>query len=91
MSAKGIYFRVSGDVQGVGYRAFAHRAAVENGITGWVRNRKDGAVEGEAFGEASGLQIFLKRLQEGPSRARVHGVSQRKIPVQDETDFEALY
>ena len=43
---------VSGDVQGVGYRAFTQRAAKDLGLSGWVRNLYDGRVQVEEIGRA---------------------------------------
>ncbi len=62
---------VSGRVQGVGFRAFVSREAAESGLTGWVRNRPDGAVECEAHGEAGALERFVEALRSGPRHARV--------------------
>ena len=50
---------VSGTVQGVGYRAFARRAALELGIRGHARNLPDGRVEVLACGEAAALEEFV--------------------------------
>src|SRR5437867_4280165 len=54
---------VRGYVQGVGYRVFALREAQRLGLTGWVRNRPDGAVEVMAEGAEEALQRFLPRLE----------------------------
>lgn len=88
---RGLFFRVSGRVQGVGYRAFARRVAEANDITGWVRNLGNGDVEGEAHGEASGLRVFVETLKEGPALARVRDVEQREIPVRDQPGFQIRY
>lgn len=64
-------FVVWGQVQRVGYRAFAARQAVALGLRGWVRNRSDGAVEGLVAGEESGLAAFRQALERGPGLARV--------------------
>src|SRR5258705_10330251 len=46
MSAEVIrHVLIRGRVQGVGYRAFAEYTALDHGLAGWVRNRRDGAVE----------------------------------------------
>ncbi len=67
-------FVVSGRVQGVGFRWFTmDRAAVE-GITGWVRNLPDGAVEVMAEGEAESVMRFERAIRQGPPRARVDDV-----------------
>ena len=62
-------FVVIGRVQGVGFRWFVVENAERLGVTGWVRNRDDGAVEGEAQGED--LTDFLAALKTGPSLSQV--------------------
>ena len=66
-----VYVRVSGRVQGVGYRYFAEEKAQALGLTGWVRNLPDGDVEAEAEGPREALEDWLKQLHRGPSFARV--------------------
>ena len=70
-----VRFLVSGRVQGVGFRYFAQRRALEQGLAGWVRNREDGAVEGEAAGPPAAIEGLLAALRQGPSSARVADVS----------------
>jgi acylphosphatase len=67
-------FTVSGQVQGVGYRYSAMAQARRLGLTGWVANRGDGAVEGLACGDAAALARLRKWLQQGPPAARVERV-----------------
>ena len=42
----GINFRVTGRVQGVGFRAYVQRSGQQLGLTGWVKNNADGSVSG---------------------------------------------
>ena len=66
-----IHVRVEGRVQGVGYRAWVVDAAGSLSLDGWVRNRRDGAVEA-VFGGVSGqVADMLKQCERGPSLARV--------------------
>ncbi len=65
---------VHGRVQGVGFRFFAQREASSRGISGWVRNRRDGAVEVLAEGPREVLEGYLDALRRGPSGARVDRV-----------------
>jgi len=67
-------FLISGRVQGVGYRAFAQRAAEESRITGWARNLADGRVEVHANGTEARLDDFEGRLRQGPRFSDVRGV-----------------
>jgi acylphosphatase len=66
---------ISGRVQGVGYRAFAAEAARALGLSGWVRNRRDGTVEALVAGEPERVEAFLAECREGPGAAVVSGVS----------------
>jgi acylphosphatase len=54
----------SGTVQGVGFRYTVHRFAVELGVTGWVRNRRDGRVEILAEGEKRLIEDFIVRIND---------------------------
>ncbi len=74
------HYRVTGRVQGVGFRWFVLRAARELGLAGWVRNLADGSVEAVAAGAAEPLARFAEELQRGPASARV-----ADLEVTDET------
>jgi acylphosphatase len=62
---------VHGIVQGVGFRFSARREAERRGITGWVRNRRDGAVEAEIEGDEASVTAMLDWLATGPPGAVV--------------------
>lgn len=65
-------FVVTGRVQGVGYRAAVQGKALFLGLSGWVRNRDDGAVEGLVGGTSSSdLEAFREFLRKGPPAAQV--------------------
>lgn len=64
---------VQGLVQGVGFRAWAHRLAIELGMCGTVRNLPDGSVEIWAEGSKEKLDLFIKKMQAG-APGRVDGV-----------------
>jgi acylphosphatase len=62
---------VEGRVQGVGYRDFTRGWALRLGISGWVRNRSDGAVEAVVRGAAADVEALLFEMRKGPRGARV--------------------
>ena len=62
---------VTGRVQGVSYRAAACRAARALGLTGWVRNRRDGSVEAMIAGDAAQIAEMLAWSRIGPGGAAV--------------------
>lgn len=72
--------RVSGRVQGVGFRWFTRQAAQElGGLTGRVRNLPDGRVEVEVAGDAERLEAFRGRLLQGPAGAWVAGLEEEEL------------
>ena len=62
---------MAGRVQGVGYRAFAHREGSRLGLSGGVRNLDDGRVEVDVEGDRGRLEQFIERLRSGPPAGRV--------------------
>ncbi len=64
-------FRVSGRVQGVGFRAWTRNQALALGLHGWARNLADGDVEVVAAGTPDALDALAARLLQGPVTARV--------------------
>ena len=67
-------FRVLGRVQGVGFRWWVRSRAMELGLTGWVRNLRDGSVAVHARGSAEQVRKLEEALRGGPSLARVDRV-----------------
>ena len=65
---------VRGLVQGVGFRFATVREAEGHGITGWVRNRRDGTVEAVLQGPRAAVDRMLEWIERGPDGARVDGI-----------------
>ena len=68
---------IRGRVQGIGFRAWTEVTALECGVQGWVRNRRDGTVEALFVGPAEAVQAMIGLCREGPPGARVDAVDQR--------------
>ena len=75
------HFIIAGEVQGVGFRYFALRAAARHQITGTVRNLPDGRVEVTAEGERAAMDEFKKELATGPRLAVVSDLNESDIAV----------
>jgi hydrogenase maturation protein HypF len=70
-----VKINVTGIVQGVGFRPFVYRTAVQNGLAGYVRNRGDAGVEILLEGEEQSIQRFLRDLKaKKPPIAQIHDV-----------------
>ncbi len=82
-----VRFRVQGQVQGVGYRRVAAREAAALGLSGWVRNEPDGAVTGEAAGDAGALAAVRARLAQGPGFAVVSRLDWEALDVSSSLPF----
>lgn len=73
-------YLVSGHVQGVGFRWYAHEAARREGLNGMVRNRPDGVVEAIVEGDQESIERFEAAMRRGPSRARISNVEVDAVP-----------
>lgn len=92
MAQSAFLAKVTGVVQGVGYRFFAERKARRLNIKGYVRNLADGSVEVYAEGEEKNLESFLVELHKGPLGADVHNVQvQRREPTGKFEDFRITF
>lgn len=82
-----IRLQISGIVQGVGFRPFIYRTAVENGLFGYVRNRGDAGVEILLEGQEQAIQNFLRNLKEKkPPLAQIYDVTTLKLEGENEYD-----
>lgn len=72
---RSVRLRITGRVQGVGYRAWALQAAARLGVRGWVRNRADGSVEALVIGEEDPVAAMIEACRQGPFAARVGEVA----------------
>ncbi|WP_210484313.1 acylphosphatase [Microvirga antarctica] len=83
---------VHGRVQGVGFRAWTHHQAELHGLSGWVRNRRDGTVETVLSGPVEQVAAMLKACESGPRGASVahieHLADEGRVMVSDR--FEVL-
>ena len=81
-------FRIAGRVQGVGFRAFARKAARDLGVTGWARNLADGRVEVQANGTPAQLDSLEARLHQGPLYSEVRVVESSAVAPSSTRGFE---
>jgi acylphosphatase len=71
---RAIRVRVTGRVQGVGFRAWTRRQAQRRGLAGWVRNEPDGSVAALIAGPPAAVEAMVGLLRAGPPGAAVAGV-----------------
>ncbi len=77
MESARIHAQVRGVVQGVGFRYFVLRTARAAGLSGFVKNLRDGSVEILAEGPREELERFARDISEGPRRGLVRDVELR--------------
>lgn len=81
-----------GRVQGVAYRHYAEKSAARFGVTGWVRNLRDGRVEVLAEGSIAQVEAFLQALRDGPRLARVESFAvSRETATGEFADFRIVF
>lgn len=76
--------RITGRVQGVGFRDALRAQALARGLSGWVRNRRDGSVEAVLQGPEDAVAEVARWARLGPQAARVSDV--RAEPATGELD-----
>ena len=74
MATRSLKVRITGFVQGVGFRAWTERQANALGLSGWVRNCENGDVEALFSGSLENVQAMLALCREGPRHAKVERV-----------------
>jgi len=82
-----VHVVVRGRVQGVFFRATCAKEARRRGLSGWIRNRPDGAVEAEFEGASPILESMVAWCREGPPSARVEGVDVESVAPTGEVGF----
>jgi len=83
---------VSGAVQGVNFRNHTRLQALENKVTGWVRNLPDGRVEAVFEGEKENVEKIIEFCRRGPPNAYVGDLKIKWEDFKGETDrFEIRY
>ena len=83
-----VHVFVNGDVQGLGFRQAIADKANEQGVTGWVRNLKDGRVEAVLEGPRDEVYRVVGLCRAGPKGARVDGVQVDREPPRNEKTFK---
>ena len=73
-ASRSVHIRIDGRVQGVSFRDWMVRTARALGLTGWVRNRRDGSVEAVISGAPQSVEDMLARCRQGPPAARVEEI-----------------
>ncbi|WP_224544150.1 acylphosphatase [Mesorhizobium sp. CA16] len=82
--------RVSGTVQGVSYRVWARVEAMRLGLTGWVRNERDGSVTALIAGDDGAVTAMIERLWQGPRGALVSNVEVEEAAEAAPVDFRII-
>lgn len=90
MSGRAVHVAITGLVQGVGYRAWVEREAQLRGLSGWVRNRRDGSVEAVFAGDHGMVEQMLLACGQGPRMAEVEAVSTSETVAPQGSGFRVL-
>lgn len=84
------HLRMTGRVQGVGYRAWFEGRARALGLSGWVRNRADGSVEALVTGGAAEVEQMIGAARQGPGASRVDDVEVTEAGEPRDAGFRVL-
>ena len=78
---------IAGQVQGIGYRAWMIDKARTLGLSGWVRNRRDGTVEALIAGDVAAVEELSRLCRRGPRLAEVISISEDLADPPEEPGF----
>jgi acylphosphatase len=81
---------IAGRVHGVGYRAWMVHKARELGVSGWVRNRQDGAVEALIAGDIASVEELSRLCRRGPRMAEVSAIAEEMADPPEEPGFHQV-
>ncbi len=84
-----LHFSITGRVQGVSYRATFAAQARAMGLSGWVRNRRDGSVEALVAGASDKVEYLRRWAEAGPPLARVDAV--QATPVEEAVALDSKF
>ncbi|WP_443937589.1 acylphosphatase [Pedobacter sp. MW01-1-1] len=87
---KHLNIRITGKVQGVGFRETTKIIANQMSVHGIIKNEADGSVYVEAEGDEVFLEEFVNWCHEGPDRSRVSGVEVSEGELKNYRNFEIL-
>ena len=90
MPEKTVRIVIQGRVQGVWYRGWTIQQAQRLNIRGWVRNRRDGAVEALFSGPVVEVDEMINACRQGPPAADVAGLSEHPCAPPEAEGFHAL-
>jgi len=82
------HLSIHGRVQGVGFRDALSLQALQRGVDGWVRNRRDGSVEALIGGEPHAVQALVKWSRHGPPAARVDRLESRPADADESATLQ---
>ena len=82
---------MTGEVQGVSFRGYAARKAVELELVGWVRNEPDGSVLARFEGPAEAVDAMVTWCREGSPSAEVDRLDVRDVPTTGASEFSVEY
>ena len=85
-----VHCYIIGRVQGVGFRYYTKKRAIQYAIKGWVRNLPDGRVEVLACGLQNNLKQFMSFLRQGPINAKVDEVITTEQLWQEFQEFSII-
>ena len=90
LQSRNVRVRISGRVQGVWFRGWTAQTAEALGLSGWVRNRRDGTVEAVFSGEEAMVDQMIAACHIGPAHADVEDVDVMTEPDFDDVGFKQL-